>query len=105
MPLAAPAKVELLSAVVGKGTAPEQQSAVRALASVPGTASTQALARLADGLTTGGVAPGVQLDVLEAMRATKNPTLQQRLDRLKIANDFSNVGTVFPQALTTGGSL
>ena len=76
MPLAAPAKVEMLSAVVGKGNTAEQQSAVRALGKVPGNEAVQALGRLADGLATGVVAPAVQLDLLEAMQATKAAPLQ-----------------------------
>jgi putative heme-binding domain-containing protein len=104
MPLAGPAKVELLSAVVGKGNTVEQQSAVRALGNVPGTEAVQALERLADALATGAVTPAVQLDVLEAMQATKAAPLQQRLEQLKVGRDLANLGTVFPEALTTGGS-
>jgi putative heme-binding domain-containing protein len=104
MPLDAPAKVELLSAVMGKGNAAEQQSAVRALANVPGDAAVQALGRLADGLAKGTVDARVQLDLLEAMQATKAAPLQQRLDELKVGRDLANLGAVFPEALTTGGS-
>ena len=104
MPLAGPAKVELLGAVVGSGSTAEQQSAVGALAKIPGTEAVQALGRLADALAAGKVAPGVQLDVLEAMQASKVPSLQQRLDQLKVGRDLANAGTVFPDALTTGGS-
>jgi quinoprotein glucose dehydrogenase len=104
MPLAAPAKVEMLSSVVGKGNTAEQQSAVRALGKVPGNEAVQALARLADGLATGVVVPAVQLDLLEAMQATKAAPLEERLDQLKVGRDLANLGTVFPAALTTGGS-
>jgi len=103
-PLAAAGKVELLTSVMSKGSTVEQQSAVKALASVPGNESVQALGRLAEGLTTGAVAPALQLDLVEAMLAAKAAPLQQRLDQLKIAADLSNVGTVFPDALTSGGS-
>ncbi|HWB31200.1 MAG TPA: HEAT repeat domain-containing protein [Vicinamibacterales bacterium] len=105
MSLAPAAKVELLSATVRTGTTSEQQSALRALANVPGNESIQALGRLGDDLKAGTVAPAVQLDLLEAMQATKAAPLQQRLDQLKVGRDLANVGTVFPQALTTGGSL
>jgi len=60
--------------------------------------------RLADGLSAGSVAPAVQLDLLEALQATKAEALQQRLDQLAVGRDLANVGTVFPAALTTGGS-
>ena len=105
MPLAPPAKVDLLMQVVGTAATAEQQSAILALAKVTGDESVQALGRLADGLTTGGVAPGIQLDLVEAMQASKAPALQQRLDRLKVAADLSNIATLFPDALTTGGSV
>jgi putative heme-binding domain-containing protein len=105
MSLAPAAKVELLSATVRTGTIAEQQSALRALANVPGGESIQALGRLGDDLKAGKVAPAVQLDLLEAMQATKAAPLQQRLDQLKVGRDLANVGTAFPQALSTGGSL
>ncbi len=104
MPIAASAKVELLSSVVGTGNVAEQQSAVRALAGVPGTEAVQALGRLADGLAAGTVAPGVQLDLLEAMRASKAEPLQQRLEQLKVGRDLTTIGAAFPAALSTGGS-
>ena len=104
MSIAGPAKVELLSAVVGKGTMTEQQTAVRALGRVAGPEATQALGRLADGLATRSVAAGVQLELFEAMQATGAAPLQQRLDQLKVGRDLANLGTVFPEALTTGGS-
>jgi quinoprotein glucose dehydrogenase len=104
MPITAAAKVELLRSVVGVRSTAEQQSAIRALAKVPGGEALQALERLADGLATGAVAPEVQLELLEAMLAGKAARLEQRFDQLKVARDLSNLGTVFPRALTTGGS-
>ena len=104
MQIAAPAKVELLTSVVGKGTPPEQQSALRALGDVPGNASVEALGRLGDDLAGGRLDPAVQLDLLEAMRATKAEVLLQRLDQLKVGRDLANLGAVMPAALATGGS-
>jgi putative heme-binding domain-containing protein len=46
----------------------------------------------------------VQLELFEAMQATGAAPLQQRLDQLKVGRDLANLGTVFPEALTTGGS-
>jgi putative membrane-bound dehydrogenase-like protein len=104
MPLAAPAKAELLSAAINVGNTAEKQSAIHGLAQVPGNEASQALARLADSLAAGSVAPPLQLDVLEAMQASKTPAMQQRLDQLKVGRDLANVTAVFPDALTTGGS-
>ncbi len=105
MSIAAPAKVELLTAVVGSGNVAEQQSAVRALAEVPGPEATTAIGQLADRLAAGTIPPGVQLEVLEAMSATKAEPLLQRLDALKVGRDLSSVSAAMPSALTTGGSL
>jgi putative membrane-bound dehydrogenase-like protein len=105
MAIAAAPKVDLLSSVVATGSIPEQQSALRALAKVPGNEAVQALSRLADGLSSGKVQPAVQLDLLEAMQASTAEPLQQRLDQLKVGRDLANLGTVFPEALTTGGAL
>ncbi len=104
MPLAAPAKAELLTKAIDVGNTAEKQSAIHGLAQVPGGEATQALGRLADGLAAGSVAPAIQLDVLEAMQSTRAPGMQQRLDRLKVGRDLANISTVFPEALTTGGS-
>ena len=59
---------------------------------MPGNEAVQALGRLADGLATGAWRPGVQLDLLEAMQATKAAPLQQRLDQLKVGRDLANLG-------------
>ncbi len=105
MTLAAPAKVEMLSSVVGKGNTAEQQSAVRALgesARQRSGSGARAPCRRACGRESWQRA--VQLDLLEAMQATKAAPMQERLDRLKVGSDLANLGTVFPEALTTGGS-
>jgi putative membrane-bound dehydrogenase-like protein len=104
MPLAPPAKAELLTAAINVGNTAEKQSAIHGLAQVPGSEAAQALGRLADDLASGSIAPGLQLDVLEAMQATKAAPMQQRLDQLKVGRDLANISAVFPQALTTGGS-
>ena len=105
MPLPDAAKVEHLSGVIGKGAVGEQQSALEALGRIDGPEAAAALARLADGLTTGAVEPAVQLDLLEAMQASASEPLQARLDQLKVGRDLGNVGTAFPDALATGGNV
>ena len=104
MSIAPTAKVELLSSVVAKGSTAERQSALRALGDVPGTAAVDALGRFADTLAAGRIDAAVQLDLLEAMRATKVESLLQRLDRLKVGRDLAAVSTAMPGALAMGGS-
>jgi putative heme-binding domain-containing protein len=104
MDLAAPAKVELLTAMIAAGAIPEQQTALRAIGDVPGPAAVDALSRIADDFAAGRLDPSLQLDLLEAMRATKAEPLLQRLDQMKVGRDLSALGTAMPGALAVGGS-
>jgi putative heme-binding domain-containing protein len=74
--------IELLSSVVGKGSIAEQQSALQAMGQVPGATGREALTRLVQQLEEGKLAPEIQLDVVEAARASKDPALVARLDKL-----------------------
>src|SRR5690606_31784797 len=83
LPIPDAAKVAHLAGVVGSGSVGEQQSALGALGGIKAPEAEQALGRLADDLATGGIAPAVQLDLLDAMRTNSSTSLQERLDRLK----------------------
>jgi quinoprotein glucose dehydrogenase len=74
--------IELLSTVIGKGSIAEQQSALQAMGQVPGTTGREAMTRLVQQLEEGKLAPEIQLDVAEAARASKDPALVARLDKL-----------------------
>jgi putative heme-binding domain-containing protein len=74
--------IELLSSVVGKGSIAEQQSALQAMGQVPGATGREAMTRLVQQLEEGKLAPEIQLDVAEAARASKDPALVARLDKL-----------------------
>ena len=74
--------IELLSSVIGKGSLAEQQSALQAMGQVPGATGREAMTRLVQQLEEGKLAPEIQLDVAEAARASKDPALVARLDRL-----------------------
>jgi quinoprotein glucose dehydrogenase len=104
MSIAGPAKVELLAAMVATGGLPEQQGALRAIGNVSGPEAVTALGRFADDLAAGRLDPAVQLDLLEAMQATKAEPLLQRLDQLKVGRDLTSLSRVMPRALLTGGS-
>jgi putative membrane-bound dehydrogenase-like protein len=105
MSIAAPVKVELLTSVIGSGSTAEKQSALRALGEVPGSESANTLERFAGDLAAGHIDPALQLDLLEAMRASKAEPLLRRLDQLKVGRDLAGVSTAMPAALATGGSL
>ena len=74
--------IELLSSVIGKGSIAEQQSALQAMGQVPGATGREAMTRLVVQMEEGKLAPEIQLDVAEAARATKDPALVARLDKL-----------------------
>jgi quinoprotein glucose dehydrogenase len=74
--------IELLSSVIGKGSTAEQQSALQAMGQVPGATGREAMTRLVQQLEEGKLAPEIQLDVAEAARASKDPGLAARLDKL-----------------------
>jgi putative membrane-bound dehydrogenase-like protein len=104
MSIAAPAKVELLTSMMKSGAIPEQQTALRAIGDVPGAVSVDALSGLANDLSAGRLEPALQVDLLEAMRATKAEPLLRRLDEMKVGRDLANLSTAMPAALVVGGS-
>ena len=104
MSIAAPAKVELLTSMMKRGAMPEQQTALRAIGDVPGTVSVDALSGFANDLASGRLEPALQVDLLEAMRATKSEPLLRRLDDMKVGRDLANLSTAMPGALAVGGS-
>ncbi|MEX2153469.1 MAG: HEAT repeat domain-containing protein [Gemmatimonadaceae bacterium] len=75
---------ELLASVVGgKASLAEQQSALASLGQIQSATGREMLTRLVDQLTQGKVAADIQLDVAEAVRATKHAPLIARLDSLE----------------------
>jgi putative heme-binding domain-containing protein len=73
---------ELLSSVIGKGSVAEQQSALAAMGQVSGATGREAMTRLVEQLEQGKLQPEIQLDVAEAARASKDPALVARLEKL-----------------------
>jgi putative membrane-bound dehydrogenase-like protein len=103
MPIPSADKVRFLDAVTASGSTGEQQRAIAALGLLKTPAAAQTLARLLDALVAGQIAPGVQLDVVEAARATGDDGLQSRLDRAGVGRALEHLATVFPEALANGG--
>jgi quinoprotein glucose dehydrogenase len=71
--------LELLSAATEQGDMPERQLAFAALGRLPDDDAASVLAEWFDKFTGGKVEPEYQLDVLEAARASKNKTLQDKI--------------------------
>jgi putative heme-binding domain-containing protein len=94
--------VELLSSVIGKGTVAEQQSALQAMGQVPGATGREAMTRLVQQLEEGKLAPEIQLDVAEAARASKDPALVARLDRMATGRPGAKPVDLYADALRGG---
>ena len=93
---------ELLSSVIGKGGVAEQQSALASLGQIEGNTGRAALTRLVDQLEQGKIAPEIQLDVAEAARATKDPTLLARLETIEKSRAGKPAAVAYSDALRGG---
>ncbi len=93
---------ELLASLVGTGSIGEQQSALASLGQIPGSSGREALTRLIDQLVEGKVAADIQLDVVEAARATKDAPLIARLDALEKSRAGAAPLVVYADALRGG---
>ena len=94
--------IELLSSVIGKGSVAEQQSALQAMGQVLGATGREAMTRLVQQLEEGKLAPEIQLDVAEAARASKDPGLVTRLDRLATGRPGAKPVDLYADALRGG---
>jgi putative heme-binding domain-containing protein len=106
LPIRAAAQAEHLGAVIEapRVSAGERLSALAALGQVPGVDARQVLDALFDRLTTGSLAPELQLDLLRAVRASGSEPLLGRLDQSAVGRALENVAAVFPDALQVGGT-
>jgi putative heme-binding domain-containing protein len=93
---------ELLGSVIGKGSIAEQQSALQAMGQVPGSSGREAMTRLVQQLEQGKLAPEIQLDVAEAARASKDPALIARLDKLTSGRAGAKPVEAYADALRGG---
>lgn len=95
--------VELLTSVIGRGSAAEQQAAVAALAKVEGTSGREALTQLVNRLVAGDIDPAIQLDVAEAARATGHQPLIAQLDQYEAQRAANQNPVVAYADLLAGG--
>ena len=65
-----------------RARSPSSSRRSQAMGQVPGATGREAMTRLVEQLEQGKLAPEIQLDVAEAARATKDPALIARLDKL-----------------------
>jgi quinoprotein glucose dehydrogenase len=69
---------------------------------VPGSSGREAMTRLVEQLEQGKLAPEIQLDVAEAARASKDPALIARLDKLTSGRAGAKPVETFADALRGG---
>ena len=82
----------LLGSVIDDGTLTEQQGALRMLGLIGGDGAREILGRLLNQLVAGGVNPGLQLDVAEAVEASGMQGLQVLLEQYR--TDQAELGIV-----------
>ncbi len=97
-------KAAQLDAVIKSGAIGEQQAAVGALGRLKGPAAQASLDALLGRVESRSVPPELQLDVLDAARASESPALAKKLEQMRVGRDLANLASVFPQALQQGGS-
>jgi quinoprotein glucose dehydrogenase len=96
--------VELLASVLGRGSVEEQQSALTALGGLQNPHAHRVLGAHLERLASGQLPAEIQLDVVEAVRASGAPALQARLERYEAAKPANDPVTRFGEALHGGNA-
>jgi HEAT repeat protein/mono/diheme cytochrome c family protein len=96
--------VELLSSVLGRRSVEEQQTALTALGQIKSEHAHRVLAAHLERLVSGQLQPEIQLDVVEAVRASEVPALQASLDRYESAKPADDPLAQFSESLHGGNA-
>jgi putative membrane-bound dehydrogenase-like protein len=105
LPLSDAVKVQNLTAVIRGGTVADQQAGFEVLGTLKSSEAETALASFFDELVAGKMAPGVQVDLVDAMQANGAPALEAKLDALRKTKGVETVMLAFRDALLQGGSV
>jgi quinoprotein glucose dehydrogenase len=99
-----PDGAEQLSGILGKGTVPEQQAVLAALAAAPesATAVDAALSKSLDRLLEGKVAPEVRLDVLDAAAKRRDPQVLEKLKQYEASRKKDDPFADYRETLAGG---
>ena len=98
-------KVQNLTAVIRSGTVADQQAGFEVLGTLKSSEAETALAAFFDELVAGKMAPGVQVDLVDAMQANGAPALEARLEAFRKTKGVDTVALAFRDALLQGGSV
>lgn len=101
--LAEPVKVRHLVDVIGTTVVPDQQVALEVLGAMKSAEATGALASITNALTSGTVAPAIQLDVVDALQTNGAATLTAQLDAFLTTRKAGSLLAAFPDGLLNGG--
>lgn len=93
---------ELLRAVLETGTLAEQQTALETLGDMPGDAAADVVAAWMDRLLAGRVAPGLQLDVLQAAEQSSSKAVAEKLAQYRASKPEGDVLVAYREALVGG---
>ena len=96
------AKSEMLASLVERGTVAEQQAALAALGRQQGATGREVLTRLVDRLARGSIAPEIQLDLIEAARATNSEPLNASLARYEAGRANAAAAVAYSDAMSGG---
>ena len=94
--------IGLFSIVLDKASIREQQQALRGLSDLPIEKTKPLLNSLLDQLTSGELAPGIQLELTEAIEASKLPELLEKMEAYRKSIDPEDVVAQYRDALEGG---
>jgi putative heme-binding domain-containing protein len=97
------AKVRHITTVLERGSVTEQQGALDVLGRLESPESRRLLGTYLGTLSAGRLAPELQIDLLDAVRADGAPALQQQLDTYQQARKADSLAGAFREGLAVGG--
>ncbi|MPY89948.1 MAG: c-type cytochrome [Luteitalea sp.] len=104
LPISAAAKVRHVAAIVEHGSLEEQQGALDVLGSLKSPESRRLLTTYLDALSAASVAPALQIDLVDAVRADGSEALLGRLDAYQKARKADTLMAAFREAVLVGGN-
>ena len=105
LPISEAEKVTSLSAVIRKGTIPDQQAGFDVLGSMKSSEAQQTLGGFFDELAAGKLPLPVQLDLVDAMQASGAEPLQAKLAAYQKSQNAGTLVDAFRDALLAGGNV
>jgi quinoprotein glucose dehydrogenase len=97
-------KVQNLSTIVRSGQAPDQQAAFEVLGTLKSSEAQAALGSFFDEIGAGKIPPAVQIDLVDAMQATRSEALDAKLEAYRKSKSADTLADAFKDALLVGGN-